>query len=137
MRVREFLEALPDKVRSLLPGRLKDFQTLGPTFSLIKLHYGTRAIHYEVWIQKRLGKIEIGLHFEADPETNSRYLEALSRRFIEIQSQLGPQVEPEQWTESWTRIHQSLTLELLDDAKAEEVASRLASMMSVLQPMIE
>jgi len=135
--IKDFLSTLPEMVRHRLPGRLKKFQAIGPMFSLIKLHYGNRAVHYEVWVQRRTDKIELGLHFEADPQTNSRYLESLSRRFSEIQSQLGPLVEPEQWTDSWTRIHQSLPLGAMDETKADEVASRLAAMISVLQPMVE
>ena len=137
MKTQEFLRQLPDLVRSQLPQDMKGFQTLGPIASLIKIHYGQPSIHYEVWIQRRTGRIELGLHFEADPETNRRHLEMLSSRFFEIQAGLGPEVEPEQWTKSWTRIHQSLPLEALEEAYLEKVAAKLALMIRVLQPLVQ
>ena len=137
MRIRDFLVLLPPLVLDALPSRLKDFKTVGPTFSLMKFHYGRPSIHYEVWVQRRWGRVELGLHFEADAETNSRYLEGLSDYFAEIQAGLGPDVEPEQWTESWTRLHQTISLKALDEVFASEIAGRIAQMMAVLQPMVE
>ena len=110
---------------------------VGPWASLIKFHYGEPAIHYEVWIQRRTDRIELGLHFEADAGRNRSYLEMLSGRFVEIQAALGPGIEPEQWTASWTRIHQGLPMGILDGALLEEVVGRIAEMMAVLQPMIQ
>ncbi len=137
MRIRDFLSLLPPLVRNELPEDLKGFKTVGPAFSLIKFHYGRPAIHYEVWVQRRTGRVELGLHFEADPETNARYLERLSEYFVEIQAGLGLEVEPEQWTKSWTRLHQSVPLETLDEAFAGTIAGRIAKMIAVLQPIVE
>ena len=136
MKVQEFLRELPELLRSQLPVGLQDFQTVGPIASLIKLHYGVPSVHYEVWIQRRRSLVEVGLHFEADPDTNARYLESLSGRFPEIYEVLGPSVEPEQWTRSWTRVHESLSLRALEEDFLIEVSSRLSRMVSVLEPMV-
>ena len=64
-------------------------------------------------------------------------LEALGQRAPEIVAGLGPQVEMEQWTKSWTRVHQSLPLGLLDEELLHVAAQRLAQMITVLQPILE
>jgi hypothetical protein len=46
-------------------------------------------------------------------------------------------VELEEWTSSWTRIHQTLPYDPLSEPLAEEVARRLAEMIAVLQPIVE
>ena len=48
MKSREFLELLPDLVRQQLPPGLEGFQVIGPTGSLVKLHYHRPTVHYEV-----------------------------------------------------------------------------------------
>ncbi|MFQ5860260.1 MAG: hypothetical protein ACE5IG_01760, partial [Dehalococcoidia bacterium] len=119
MRTQEFLGRLAEAVRSRLPAGLRGFTARRPFGGLIKLHYGPSwYIHYEVWIQPRpsrasgqgLGIVEVGLHFEADPETNARCLAWLSQHFEVIRRALGPRAEPEQWTSSWTRLHESVPL---------------------------
>jgi hypothetical protein len=55
----------------------------------------------------------------------------------EIQGRLGTHVELEEWTASWARIHQTIPYDPLTDALADEVASRFAEMITVLQPMVE
>lgn len=129
VRVRELAEAklTPDVRR--FDGRLR--------FSLLQLYHGDPRIHYEVWPQRKTGRIEIGLHFEAERDDNYRWALVLSERVAEIQSQLGPSVELEEWTRSWTRLHQTLPFTHLDDALAEEVAERLARLIGVMEPILE
>ena len=52
MTTREFVENLPDVVRQQLSLELEDFQTVVPMASIVKLHYGATAVHYEVWVQR-------------------------------------------------------------------------------------
>jgi hypothetical protein len=136
MRVQEFLRAVTERVREALPPELRDFQVIGPMASLVKLHYGDRRVHYELWVQQKRGIVEVGLHFEGDPARNARSLEALSRHYAEIASALGPGVEPEQWTESWTRIHLTLPLAPLEEPFAAQVAERAAALIQALEPMV-
>ena len=136
MRIREFLTQLPPLILCGLPNNLKNFTVIGPTTNLIKFHYGKPAIHYEVWVQRKRGIIEVGLHFEADRVTNQKYLETLSHHFTEIQTSLGVEIEPEQWTESWTRIHLTLGFQTLDKNLAIEIATKITKMIAVLQPFL-
>lgn len=136
MNSREFLHQVSELVRVQLPQQLRDFQVIAHRGGLTKLHYGKPWVHYEVWLQRRNGQVELGLHFEGDAGENSRHLERLTRRFGEIRSALGDGVEPEQWTRSWTRVHETLPLQGLDEPFLMEVSARLAQFIRVLQPMV-
>lgn len=129
IRVRELAEAkLPPGVRRF-EGRLR--------MSLMQLYHGDPRVHYEVWLQRKTARIEIGLHFEGERDDNYHWAQILSERVLEIRSQLGPGVELEEWTRSWTRLHQTVPLTHLDDALAEQVADRLAAVIRVMEPMLE
>jgi hypothetical protein len=95
-------------------------------------------VHYEVWVQKKTGRIEIGLHFESsDPDANYRWAAALAPRMLEVQSKLGPNVELEEWTRAWTRLHETLAFEgKLSESLAGDVSARLAEFISVLEPIV-
>jgi hypothetical protein len=135
MKGREFLYLVPDIVRQQLPSELQDFQIVGPTMTLVKLHYGEPAIHYEVWIQKRRGEIELGLHFESDAVTNRRGLEVLNENLEAIQRVAGALAVGE-WDKGWTRAHESLDLEPLTDDFLIEVSSRLSAVVGTLEPIL-
>jgi len=44
-------------------------------------------------------------------------------------------VEGEEWTKSWTRIHETAPLQPLTSDYAADVAARLAAFMTVLEPL--
>jgi hypothetical protein len=136
MKTREFLHLLPDLVRQQLPSELKEFQVTGSTMTLVKLHYGDPSIHYEAWIQRRKGELELGLHFEGDPVTNRHYLRLLNQHLGEIQSVLGKGVEVEEWARSWTRAHRTLPLQPLTDDFLVEVSVELSETMKTLEPLL-
>ena len=92
MKPREFLELLPDLVRQQLPPELEDFEVMGPTGSLVKIHYQQPTVHYEVWLRRRLKQVELGLHFEGDRDSNHRAIDLLSERSQDIRASLGPKV---------------------------------------------
>ena len=138
MKVREFIALLPAQVAAELPTSLRGFRVREQFGSLVKLYYGQRPdIHYEVWVQRRRGQIELGLHFEADAAANDACLALLARGFTVIRRRLGPAAEPEQWTSSWTRIHETAPLDTLDHGLLHRVASRLARYIVTLQPLLE
>jgi hypothetical protein len=128
LRVRELAEARLPADAPRLQGRLR--------FSFIQLYREDPRVHYEVWLQRKTGHIEVGLHFEADRERNYRWAEVLGRRVIELQVQLGPDVELEEWTRSWTRLHRTLLLRALDDELAREAADVLARFITVMEPIL-
>ena len=136
MKTREFLQQIADLLRSQLPPELQGFHTLGPVGSLIKFHYGDPRIHYEVWVQRKIGEVEVGLHFESDPTTNRQYLERVSGRLTGIHPVLGQRVTAEQWAKTWTRAHQVLPLQALEEDFLLEIASCLAGLVRTLQPIV-
>lgn len=137
MRVNEFLNLVAQETRSTLPTHLRGFRTW-KRYTLIQLYYHQRKIHYEVWVRGgNVHALEIGLHCEADAATNSRLLALLDTHMFEIHAALGEHVEAEQWTKSWTRVHELMPYEKLDEATARTSAKRLAALITVLQPILE
>jgi len=135
MRPHEFLLRVRELAEAQLPADAPRFQGR-LRFNLIQLYREDPRIHYEVWLQRKTGHIEVGLHFEAERERNYRWAEALGRRVLEIQAQLGPDVELEEWTRSWTRLHRTLPMRALDDELAREVADVLARFITVMEPIL-
>ncbi len=136
MRVHDFMSLVLERTTALLPDDLRRF-TARIRFVWLQLHYHSPNVHYEVWLTRKTGRIEIGLHFEGPREFSYRWAELLAPCMPEIQARLGPQVELEEWTSSWARIHQTLPYDPLSDTLADEVARRLADTIIVLQPMVE
>jgi hypothetical protein len=136
MRVNDFLHLVVDETRPRLPPKMRGFQTR-TRFTLIQLYYSRRTLHYEVWVRGKERLLEIGLHFEADKATNAALLDYFAGRAFEIKDALGDHVEIEQWTSSWTRIHQLMPYEHSDAPTAAAAAERLAKMIETLQPMLE
>ena len=136
MKTKEFLETLTDLVRQQLPPESHDFQVHPRVSSLTKFYYGRASIHYEVWIQKRRGIVELGLHFEADPENNFRYLEQMMGYSEEMRSSLGDNIEIQQWDKGWCRVHETIPLEPLSDDFLVEVSLKLSSMVHTLEPLV-
>ncbi len=125
-----------DNLARELPEPLQDHQWR-LRWSMLQVFFQSSTIHYEVWVQRKAGRIEIGLHFESEREESYRWAEALAERSLEIQAQLGPSVELEEWTKSWTRLHETWALEGdLTDELAEGAAARLAQFMAVLEPIL-
>jgi hypothetical protein len=136
LRVRDFMSLVLDRTTALLPPELRNFNAR-IRFVWLQLHYSTPKIHYEVWLTRKTERIEIGLHFEGERQFSYRWAELMAARMPEIQARLGPQVELEEWTPSWTRIHQTIPYDPLSEPLADEVARRLAETISVLQPIVE
>jgi hypothetical protein len=138
MRVNEFLHLVAETTHSQLPARWRGFHTR-TRFTLIQLYFAKRTLHYEVWVRGKERLIEIGLHFESDRATNAALLDYFREagRLFEIKAALGDEVEVEQWTASWTRVHELMPYQKLDEATGRAAAERLAKMVKTLQPMLE
>ena len=136
VRIRDFLLQVYDALPGRLPKPLRDHHWR-VRWSLLQVYFEKTTVHYEVWVQRKARRIEIGLHFEGEQEENYRWAQALAPRSLEIQAQLGPNVELEEWTRSWTRLHETRSLvgDLADDL-AEEIAERLALFIEVLEPIL-
>lgn len=136
MRIRDFLFLMYDHLSQRLPEPLREHHWR-VRFSFLQVYFETAAVHYEVWVQRKTSRIEIGLHFEGEREDNYGWASALGGRALEIQAQLGPSVELEEWTQSWTRLHETQPLDgKLTPELAEEVSERLARYIEVLEPIL-
>lgn len=137
MRVAEFLPLVNERALALLPADLRDGCTSRISSVWLWLHYHHPKVHYEVWLARKTGRIEIGLHFEGPRDFSYRWAELVAPYMPEIQARLGPQVELEEWTASWARVHQTLPYDPLSKGLADEVARRLAETITVLQPIVD
>lgn len=137
MRVAEFMSLVHDRTLAALPEALRDGVNARVRFVWLQLHYHSPKVHYEAWLTRKTGRIEIGLHFEGPRDFSYRWAELMAPHMSEIQARLGPQVELEEWTAAWTRIHQTLPYDPLSDALAGEVSDRLSQTIAVLQPIVE
>ncbi|MBM3926237.1 MAG: hypothetical protein FJ320_09705 [SAR202 cluster bacterium] len=79
--------------------------------------------------------VEVGLHLEDQPPVNKHYLAHLSDHASALRDTC-PTLEAEQWTDSWTRLHQSLTLTTLNEDLLMEVANATSRMITTLEPMV-
>ena len=78
----------------------------------------------------------MGLHFEGDAERNRRHLELLSEQRDAIRSALGSGVDAEPWDRGWTRVHETVPLEPLNDDFLIELSFKLSAMIRTLEPMV-
>jgi len=137
MRVAEFLTLVDERAMAMLPAGVRSGATSRVRSVWLWVHYNDPRVHFEVWLARKTGRIEIGLHFEGPREFSYRWAEQMAPHMPEIQARLGPQVELEEWTASWARVHQTVPYDPLSEALADEVARRFAETITVLQPIVE
>ena len=128
--------ALPSATREHLPLELKKFKVATRGW-LCQLYYRDARLHYEVWnMGERRGLLEIGLHFESkNRDENVALLNHFSRYMIEIKSHLGSRWEAEMWDKGWTKIYETVPYEPFSHEVLERVSKRLATAMTILQPI--
>ncbi len=136
MRIQQFQVTLVEKTRKQLPRTLRNLEARS-FFSIVKISYQNPKLHYEVWVRGQERLIEIGFHFEAAKEINDALLTYFQTRSIEIHAELGPRIEIERWTNSWSRVHEVVPYASLDVPLVELLATKLAKMITVLQPMLD
>jgi len=136
MRVAEFMSLVQERTLATLPEELRNC-TARIRSVWLQVHYHSPKVHYEVWLTRKTGRIEIGLHFEGVREFSYLWAELIAPHMPEIQARLGPQMELEEWTASWARLHQTVPYDPLSESLADEVSQRLLEMITVLQPIVE
>lgn len=136
MRIRDFLLALRDAARPQLLGDLDGYQDR-QRFTLLQFFRDTPAVHYEVWVQRKAGRLEIGLHFEGPREFSYAWAVALAERGPELVARLGPGYELEEWTASWTRLHRTSALPELTPEAAVDAADRVVALMRATAPLLD
>lgn len=134
MELRALLSGLSRPIRPLLASDLRQFRTTSG-LGLTKFFYGNPKLHYEANHQTMSRTVEIGLHFEADPFTNTRLLGAFRIHKRRIYREL-PGARLEKWDKGWTRIWEPIPYRELDGALQKDVAARLARYITVLEPIL-
>jgi hypothetical protein len=132
---RDFLRGVISGARDQLPEALGTarVETGG---SIGKLWFGNRALHYECGVRSRIGTVELGLHFEADPLTNARLLGAFGSRRKVVERRLGALARLEEWDRGWARVWEPHEARALDAALQAALAKRLARYVVVLEPIL-
>lgn len=121
MQLQPFLNLVLSRLEAETPPQLRPWQAR-QRHAMLQIHYGNPRVHYELWLQSRSGRAEIGLHFEDEPERNQRWCAVFAVRVFELLEALGPTVELEEWTASWARLHLTVPLRPLDEGFAAELA---------------
>ena len=134
MQPRECLRRVEALVRDRVPAELRDFHWSAVSF-MAKLWYGNKDLHYEIWPRERLGTIEIGLHFEADPLTNARLLAAFTANAKAVRRALAD-ARIEEWDRGWARVWEPLPHRKPDEQLAGELAERVAAYVAALEPIL-
>ena len=134
MQPAECLRRVRPLVRERVPSQLREFRWESYSFQS-KLWYGNKALHYEIWPRERLGSIEIGLHFEADPLTNARLLAAFAANAKAIRRELA-HARIEEWDRGWARVWEPLPHRKPDEGLASELAERIAAYVTALEPIL-
>src|SRR6266542_2260922 len=98
LRVAEFLPLVHDRAISLLPEELREGVTSRTSSVWLWLHYHSPKVHYEV-----------------PRDFSYRWAELMAPYMPEIQARLGPQMELEEWTASWARVHQTVPYDPLSE----------------------
>ena len=132
---RRFFAAIVTHLRGSLPEELRRFAHRGD-FNLMKIWWDNPRVHFEVVIDQRIDRIEVGLHLEDGPASTIAYLRALDARVVELKHELGHHFELERWTTSWGRLYELLPLETIDERTGKQIAHRVERLISVLQPIV-
>ena len=136
LRVHDFLALVHEGVRARLGDGL-DGMEMRQRFSFVQYFRGSPDVHYEVWAQRKTGRLEIGLHFEGERDRNYEAAELLAMRAPDVQAAAGPEYELEEWTKAWTRLHRSFDAPSLTPELADDAAERVVALMRGMEPIIE
>src|SRR3989442_8912958 len=107
MRVADFMSLVEQRTLALVPEALSQCTSRIRSVWL-QVHFHSPKVHYEVWLTRKTGRIEIGLHFEGPQEFSYRWAERFAEHMPEVQAHCGPQLELEEWTASWARLHETI-----------------------------
>jgi hypothetical protein len=136
LRVRDFLALVHEGVAGQLGDDLGGFDWR-QRFSYVQYYRGSPAVHYEIWVQKKTARLEIGLHFEGERDANYAAAEALALRAPDIQARIGHEYELEEWTTVWTRLHRSFPAPSLTAQLAAEAADRGVALIRGMEPILD
>ncbi|HEY7294104.1 MAG TPA: hypothetical protein VH916_03640 [Dehalococcoidia bacterium] len=135
MQYQPFLQLVLQRLEAITPPELRPWHAR-QRHAMLQIHYGNPRVHYELWLQARGGRVELGLHFEDELERNQRWCALFADRVLELLEALGPSVELEEWTASWARLHLTVPLRTLDDAFVAELAERFGRLIAATAQVV-
>ena len=135
LQAREFLFECEDQAMAQLGDGLPPIERR-VMWTILQLHFGDPAVHFELHPQPSRRQIELGLHFEGAAEANDAWAGRLSALAGDLIPQLGSAWELEAWTLSWRRLHRVYPFDRLTHALCREVATELARAMRILGPIV-
>ncbi len=136
MRIADFLALVHEGVGARLGADLNGLQWR-QRFGTLQYYRGAPAVHYEVWVQRRTARLEIGLHFEGERDANYAAAEMLAIRSDDIAAAVGPEYELEEWTKQWTRLHRSYDAPALTPELAADAAGRAVALIRGMEPILD
>ena len=132
---RAFLRQVADELPSHLPPRLRDFES-EQWGRYYKIWYADKRIHFEVQFLGN-GNLEVGLHLEADAETNERVGQKLERKRAAIGKALGDDAKFGSHGRGWVSVAERWSgAGLRAEETATEAANRLAAYIVALAPLL-
>jgi len=136
LRIIDFLGLVDAGVRRHLGRRYTAF-SMRQRFGYVQYWRGEHWLHYEVWVQRKTQRLEIGLHFEGERERSYAAAARLGEAAADIAAAIGPEYELEEWTASWTRLHRTFSAPSLTAELAEEAGLRTADLIRGMEPIVE
>lgn len=135
LKAREFIFFCEDQALAALPAGFPRPERK-VMWTILQMHFGEPAAHFEIQPSMSRGQVELGLHFEGPVERNDLWASRLAERAPELMAALGPGWELEAWTASWRRIHRVFPFTKLTTGFGREVAAELCKAMQVLGPLL-
>jgi hypothetical protein len=136
MRIHEFLALVHEGMLARLGASLDGFGWR-QRFSYLQYYRGDPKVHFEIWVQRKTARLEIGLHFEGERDANYAAAEALALRAPDVQARIGPEYELEEWTAQWTRLHRAFAAPALTPELAEEASERAVALIRGIEPILD
>ena len=136
IRTAGFFRALPPLVKAGLPARLRDVSHRARS-SQAQWFFDDPRLHFEAWWHPNTGRLELGLHLEAEPALNERIGAGLARQLLMIKARLGQQLDLEPWDRGWVRLYETAAVEVFDAARIKLTAGRIAELIAVIWPMCQ
>jgi hypothetical protein len=136
LRIRDFLALVHRGVSARLGSEFDGFGWR-QRFGYLQYYRGSPAVHYEVWVQRKTARLEIGLHFEGQRDANYAAAEALALRAPDVEARIGPGYELEEWTRQWTRLHRSFAAPSLTSELADDAAERAVALIRGMEPILD
>jgi hypothetical protein len=136
IRTAGFFRALPPLVKAALPPAMREISHRARS-SQAQWFFGDPRLHFEAWWHPNTGRLELGLHLEAEPAINDRIAARLARQLLMIKARLGQQLDLEPWDRGWVRLYETYAIEVFDAGQIKRTATRMAELITVIWPMCQ